>query len=113
MPTPLRSASSVRRQSVATSNRIPKPELWKKRLAEFEQSGLSVAQYCQSIGCSAVSFYQWRRKLRQPAGQSAFLQVQTEEQLSAAIELRLPGGISIFVPIHAISSLPHILQQVA
>jgi len=98
---------------MAAPVQTPKPELWKKRLAEFERSGMSVAQYCQSMGCSAVSFYQWRRKLRQPAGQSAFLQVQTGEQLSTTMELRLPGGISIFIPIHAIDSLPNILEQVA
>jgi hypothetical protein len=36
---------------------------WASRLAQFETSTLSVAQFCQSIDCSIGSFYLWKRKL--------------------------------------------------
>ena len=36
---------------------------WVSRLAQFENSNLSVAQFCQSIDCSVSSLYLWKRKL--------------------------------------------------
>ncbi len=92
-----------------------KAQLWAKRLREFETSSLSVAQFCQSIGCSIPSFYLWRRKLAgkmplQPAP-SAFLQVQTKSD--AAIQLKLPSGVVIVVPLEALDSLPQILDRIA
>jgi hypothetical protein len=92
-----------------------KAQLWANRLREFDASSLSVAQFCQSIGCSIPTFYQWRRKL---AGQipaapapSAFLQVQTKSD--AAIQVKLLSGVIIIVPIEALDSLPQILDRIA
>jgi hypothetical protein len=104
---------SVSRQSITAVHQPNKSNLWRKRLGDFERSNLTVAQFCQSIGCSAPSFYHWKRKLERPAAQTPFLQVQTSDQRSTTVELRLPGGVSIFIPIQAIDSLPHILEQVA
>jgi len=100
-------------QSITPLHQSNKSELWKKRLADFERSNLSVTRFCQSIGCSVPSFYEWKKKLEQRPAQPAFLQVQTSDQRSTTVEVRLPNGISIFVPIQAIDSLPHILGQVA
>jgi hypothetical protein len=88
--------------------------LWLKRFSQFEKSDLTIAQFCHSIGCSVPTFYQWRRKLASPTGDlpkdqtRSFLQVETAAM--AAIRLELPSGVVISIPLHAIDSLPRILE---
>jgi transposase-like protein len=92
-----------------------KTQLWNKRLRQFENSSLTVAEFCQSIGCSIPTFYQWRNKLQasKPAlPKPAFLQVQSEPQ-AAQIQIKLPSGVVITLPVEAIDSLPRILDRVA
>jgi hypothetical protein len=92
-----------------------KAQLWAKRLRDFESSSLSIAQFCNSVGCSVPTFYQWRRKLGggKPARsvQSAFLQVRTNSD--TAIQVKLLSGVVIVVPIDALDSLPQILDRIA
>jgi hypothetical protein len=104
-----------------------KAQLWTKRLREFEASSLSVAQFCQSVGCSSPTFYLWKRKLARarpakstrsapalratPPSQSAFLQVQTKADCS--IHIKLPSGVIITLPVEALDWLPQILDRIA
>src|ERR1041385_3054887 len=41
-----------------------KNEQWRERIAEQEQSGLSVKQFCKGRGLAECSFYAWRKRLR-------------------------------------------------
>ena len=87
---------------------------WASRLAQFENSNLSVAQFCQSIDCSVGSFYLWKRKLAKPTqASSAFLRVQTSLPAPSGIEIKLPSGITICIPLTAANSLAEILEQVS
>ena len=104
-----------------------KAQLWIKRFREFEASSLSVAQFCQSVGCSSPTFYLWKRKLAgarpakstpsapaartTPAAHSAFLQVQTKSDCS--IQVRLLSGVIITLPVEALDWLPQILDRIA
>ena len=91
-----------------------KAQLWASRLAQFENSNLSVAQFCQSIDCSVGSFYFWNRKLAKPTPTpSAFLRVQTSIPAPTGIEIKLPSGITICIPLTATNSLAEILEQVS
>ena len=38
-------------------------EHWQAWFEEFEQSGLTVEQFCRSVGTSPNTFYLWRKKL--------------------------------------------------
>lgn len=87
--------------------------LWQKRLADFHDSQLTVPQFCQSIGCSVPTFYHWKRKLQQPVQPSAFLRVQTTDSQPTCIEVRLPSGITLRVPLSSIDSLVAILKHIA
>jgi transposase-like protein len=97
----------------------PKRQLWERRFRQFENSPLSVSDFCDSVGCSTASFYQWKRKLEandhtaEPARspQAAFLQVQS--QPDSAIEIKLHSGIVISIPVEAISALPQILEAIS
>jgi len=49
--------------TMARSGDSHKTALWQQRLADFEAGSQSVAEFCNSVGCSIASFYQWRRKV--------------------------------------------------
>jgi len=82
---------------------------WAACLARFQDSGMSVAEFCKQEGVSVASFYQWRRKLAErdesgrqvvtqasaqsPIG-SGFQAVQVLSAVSAAT-IRLPNGVEI------------------
>ena len=87
---------------------------WASRLAQFENSNLSVAQFCQSIDCSVVSFYLWKRKLAKTTpGPSGILRAQTSIPASIGIEIKLLSGITICIPLTAANSLAEILEPVS
>ena len=72
---------------------------WRDRLGRFDQSDLTVAEFCRREGYSPASFYQWRRKLRnRPAsGKPAFLPVELTQHdvaplAQAPLRIELPGG---------------------
>jgi hypothetical protein len=44
---------------------------------------------------------------------TAFLRVQTSDSTKDSIEIKLPSGISILVPVSAVESISAILEQVA
>jgi hypothetical protein len=101
------------------SSNDPKRQLWERRFRQFENSPLSVTDFCDSVGCSTASFYQWRRRLEAidhsadpvSSRQTAFLQVQS--QPDAAIEIKLHSGIVISIPVEVISTLPQILEAIS
>jgi len=62
---------------------------------------------------SQASSYQWKRKLAAPLNQISFLRVQTSEPIKDSIEIKLPSGISILVPVSAVDSICAIVRQLA
>jgi hypothetical protein len=81
---------------------------WRKRLARFESSSLSVARFCQRERISVASFYYWRKKLAEqsPASgsadrshsQASVFQPVTVVASAPALAVRLPGGAHLEVP---------------
>ena len=67
-------------------------QIWAERIAKGERSSVPVSQFCQSIGCSPTSYYQWKRKLAAKPQTSAFLRVQASEPTKDSIEIKLPGA---------------------
>jgi hypothetical protein len=59
------------------------------------------------------TFYQWKRKIGTHSTPPAFLRVQSTDAQSSVIEITLPSGVSLRVPLSAIASLSDILEQVA
>jgi hypothetical protein len=99
---------------MATSIDASKLQLWRQRIAQCEQSPLTVVQFCQSIGCSVPTYYQWKRKVEQSKSKTnTFLEVRTPTPLASFIEIKLPNGIAISVPSHAVELLAEILERVA
>lgn len=88
--------------------RLPDPELltaWQERLARFEHSELTVAEFCEVENVSVASFYQWRRRLEGQAGSVSakrrgggeFIAVRLRSAPQTA-RLSLPGGATIELP---------------
>ena len=65
-------------------------QVWRKRLDDFAQSGLSVRKWCEAHGCSKNQYTYWRRRLANSdsarAG-SAWLPVQIIEPAPAPASL--------------------------
>ena len=86
-------------------------ERWTDLLSQFDDSGLTVAQFCERERCSAASFYQWRRKLRgQSSGRSAgptFVPIKIADSATASlstqatVSLDLPGGVRLRIEVPA------------
>ena len=95
---------------------------WQERLRRFDRSQMTVAQFCRNEGVSQPSFYQWRKKLRQPTIAShpeptdSTVQVmplrlsarsgnRTDEPIEqaarslASTTIELPGGVRIRVEV--------------
>jgi putative transposase len=98
---------------------------WQQRIETQKDSGLSVSQFCQQHGCSASSFYQWRRKLGSPSpkpateisvpaarGVGAFPQLIAKRPSGPvpSIDLVLPGGTIARVPADQLEALEIVLR---
>jgi hypothetical protein len=59
-------------------------QLWRKLIAQQEQSGLSVRAFCQQHRTSEYSFYHWRKRLAEPLPMK-FALVETNRASPAAV----------------------------
>ena len=76
-------------------------EQWRKRIAQQQSSGKSVAAFCRDGGVSENSFYFWKRHLRE-ADAATFVELKTSaaavpEARPARIEVRLSGRRRLLV----------------
>ena len=63
---------------------------WQSLIQQQPHSGLTVAEFCDSQGVSAASFYQWRRKLAQESpARPVFLPVRVSEDPASASPIRI------------------------
>lgn len=85
-----------------------KRALWREVISEQSVSGMSVREYCAAYGIGEASFYNWRRRLRDEAGQfrgagkaemhkGRFVALEIVDPIPAAamMEIRLSQGLSI------------------
>src|SRR3954463_10502802 len=80
---------------------LRKEQVWRRRVRQWDHSGLSIAEFCRRQRLSAASFYAWQRILAQRDAQTTpFVPVRVLAQTlpaaadSAAmgLELVLEGG---------------------
>ena len=83
---------------------------WRERLARFDNSNLTVKQFCRQEGVSDPSFYQWRKRLKKgrpgtkAAGESPsrskavkpFVPVSVPGSTLAEVEF--PNGVRVRIP---------------
>ena len=86
---------------------------WGDLIERRRQSDLSVARFCEQVGVSSASFYDWQRKLRErittptdspqtPRAESAFVPVRIVADpvppATGVIEIEMPGALRLRVP---------------
>ena len=90
---------------------MPRPETirrWTERLRRFEQSHMTVAQFCRAEGISPPSFYHWKRELGEEPSvpDSAFMPVTLPAPPTSSVSsphstttIELPGGIRVQIEV--------------
>ena len=89
--------------SLGRSRDESKEQQWRRWIARWQTSGLSVAAFCVRHGLAAPSFYAWRRTVqRRDTSAATFVSVQLapdEAPASAPVlEVVLPDGRLVRVP---------------
>jgi hypothetical protein len=83
-----------------------KEQFWRRRLRQWRNSGLGIAEFCRQQGLSAASFYAWRRTLAQRDAEAAhFVPVRimaettsgATDSAATGLELLLQGGRRLFI----------------
>jgi hypothetical protein len=80
-----------------------KERQWRRRIEQWQASGLSVRDFCARHGLSTASFYNWRRVLERRAAEepATFVPVQVVADAvpdqASALELVLADGRSVRV----------------
>ncbi len=75
-----------------------KRELWRRRFREFDTGNWTVVAFCERLGVSVPTFYQWRRKLATPPRSDQTLTfVPVAISTPAGIEVHLPGGVRMTI----------------
>ncbi len=71
--------------SNATARKQRTPEEIIKLLEDYEKSeGISVREYCDMIGISDATFYNWQKKYGEPAGpETDFIPLELTEPVNA------------------------------
>ena len=74
---------------------------WRRRLAKFDSSGLTVAEFCRREQISQARFYYWSKRIRrrdQPSGARPVMSRADDESESVevfvgdSIRVRMPSG---------------------
>ena len=47
------------------ANRQARREWWRRQIQRHQEGSLTVAEFCQRLGVSTVTFYSWKRRLRE------------------------------------------------
>jgi hypothetical protein len=82
---------------------LRKEQQWRRRIGQWQQSGLSVRAFCARHDLAQGSFYAWRRAIQQrdaAAGPFVAVQVVGDDEPAAGqpFEVVLPGGRALRVP---------------
>jgi len=87
-----------------------KERLWREHVSAWQQSELSIRQYCLQHQLSEANFYAWRRELARrdelgvvPAARAkplsvTWMPVSITESASPLVEVQLPTGTVLRVP---------------
>jgi hypothetical protein len=83
---------------------VSKSEFWSSHLAGWKSGGLTQAAYCRRHALSLPSFGYWRRVLRRPSVMPLSpsvvpILVGEPESVFEALEVRLPNGVQVQVPV--------------
>jgi hypothetical protein len=85
-----------------------KSDFWQEHITAWQSSGLSQTAYCQQHDLKLNTFTYWRNKLNQPRRK---LMPVSLGALGQPVELALPGGIQLQVPVAALDQVLPLLWR--
>ena len=67
---------------------------WKRIIENWQNSGLSVAQFCRENKIPTSAFYRWKQRLcnQKVHDQAEFIQIACPATVDSMLELSFPGG---------------------
>jgi hypothetical protein len=77
---------------------------WRAIFAEHRQSGLTIVDFCQARMINKSGFHRWRNILEQlghPEPKLSFVPLRVVPEAVAVVEVILPSGIQLRVPLGA------------
>jgi hypothetical protein len=87
---------------------------WEERIQSFEQSDLTVVDFCERLSVSTASFYLWRKKLRDTAEPSAaFLPVTVNSAARECFRIRFANDVTVEVPAGEAETLLRVVDRLA
>lgn len=93
--------------------------VWQERLRRFEESELSVKEFCARESVSDPSFYQWRKRLggaessrSRRRAKPAFQPVRVTG-VTEALSVEFPGGVQLHVPTSDLNAIRAVVSEVA
>jgi hypothetical protein len=94
---------------------------WRARLAKFDSSDLTVAEFCRREQVSLASYYYWSRRIREscsstvasarPPSKEPVNKLPSKEVTPAAIEIWLRDDVRVVVPASCTEALRLVLQS--
>jgi hypothetical protein len=92
-----------------------KVRVWRERFLRFDDSGMTISEFCSAEGVSKSSYYAWRRKVGQPTGDRGVAAggklFEPVTIAFGAVKIRLPDGTLIEVPCESAIALRTIVGQ--
>lgn len=88
--------------SQAKQSPTDRSRYWQQLLAAQQQSGQSIATFCEQQGISQASFYQWRKKLVSPSTGPVmpnFIDLGPLRRASERLEIRLDLGHGLILQV--------------
>jgi len=81
----------------STRNPRLSPDHWRAIINRFEQSGLTIKDFCHKENLAQATFSKWRRQTRQKSGLPGFIELQPSPAPSLtaqtwSLQIDLPGG---------------------
>lgn len=84
----------MKKSVTALSRKWLDAQTWERLLSGYEQSDLSVKEYCARHGVSAASYYRWQKRLRGEIAGALFSPIEIGAgPIEEPIEVELPGGV--------------------
>jgi hypothetical protein len=71
-----------------------KLNIWKKRIAEWKESGINQSSFCKKHGIKLSTFYYWKKRLSKKID-NRFVKLPVNEYKAEPWKLIIPGGVRI------------------
>jgi len=91
------------------ANRRERQQWWRRQIQRQQDGRLSIAEFCRRLGVSTVSFYAWRRRLRETTPTSPVMSDRPPAKPSAANAAPVPT----FLPVSMLDAAPHGQLEIA